>query len=272
MRINDNQINYRLNAEQKKHWKQHGFLKITDLFTQDEKVAIELWVDEIYNWPETPGKWMKYFETRNHKRMVCRVENFLDYHSGMKELLSGKRTIGILSELMSEDAVLFKEKINYKLAGGNGFPPHQDAPAFLSFDQFYHITMMVAIDQSVIANGCLQVVKGGTNNTKFMLQNKDGSINNELVKTLQWTPIECEVGDLLLFDSYLPHYSEPNNSDHSRRALFVTYNRASDGGSKRTQYYLDKRDKFPPECERDPNKDYSKGAEVYNIATPIANQ
>ena len=33
--------------------------------------------------------------------------------------------------------------------------------------------------------------------------------------------------------------------------------------------YEEKRKWFPPECERDPNKDYSQGAKVFNVANPI---
>ena len=38
------------------------------------------WADELARWPETPGKWMKYFETatdQRDSRMLCRVEYFL---------------------------------------------------------------------------------------------------------------------------------------------------------------------------------------------------
>lgn len=35
----------------------------------------------------------------------------------------------IASQLFEEEAVLFKEKINFKLPGGCGFFAHQDTPA-----------------------------------------------------------------------------------------------------------------------------------------------
>jgi hypothetical protein len=34
-------------------------------------------------------------------------------------------------------------------------------------------------------------------------------------------------------------------------------------------YYASKRESFPPDVERDPTKDYSEGAKVFNVATPI---
>jgi len=40
-------------------------------------------------------------------------------------------------------------------------------------------------------------------------------------------------------------------------------------GNYRDGYYKEKREKFPPENEREPGKDYSEGAKIYNLATPI---
>jgi len=37
--------------------------------------------------------------------------------------------------------------------------------------------------------------------------------------------------------------------------LYVTYNRLSEGDHRR-QYYIDKRKSFPPDCEREPGKEY----------------
>ena len=77
-----------------------------------------------------------------------------------------------------------------------------------------------------------------------------------------------EPGDMLLFDSYVPHGSESNRSPHPRRALYVTYNRQSEG-CRRDEYFEHKRANFPPECERVPGVDYSKGGGVYNLGNPI---
>ena len=60
---------------------------------------------------------------------LCRTENFLDYHDGLKEFITVKLNAAV-EQLFGEKSVLFKEKINFKLAGGAGFKPHQDAPAW----------------------------------------------------------------------------------------------------------------------------------------------
>jgi len=38
--------------------------------------------------------------------------DYVNYHSGFNDLFRGKRLTGILSELMGEPAVLFKEKVS----------------------------------------------------------------------------------------------------------------------------------------------------------------
>ena len=56
----------------------------------------------------------------------------------------------------------------------------------------------------------------------------------------EWTPVEGSPGDLVAFDGLAPHRSETNHSDRSRRVMYLTYNRASDG-DHRDRYYADKR-------------------------------
>ena len=45
-------------------------------------------------------------------------------------------------------------------------------------------------------------------------------------------------GDIALFDSYIPHRSHPNTSDRPHDAMYITYNRLSEG-SHREDYFAD---------------------------------
>ncbi len=54
------------------------------------------------------------------KASTCPMQNrelSADSHKGFGELLRGKKLLGLLEELSGEPMFLFKEKINYKLAG-----------------------------------------------------------------------------------------------------------------------------------------------------------
>lgn len=49
--------------------------------------------------------------------MLCRTENYANSHSGFNGLLRGSKLLNLLAQLSGEEMSLFKEKINYKLAG-----------------------------------------------------------------------------------------------------------------------------------------------------------
>ncbi|MCB9644692.1 MAG: phytanoyl-CoA dioxygenase family protein [Myxococcales bacterium] len=256
-----------LSEEQRKSWKENGYLHLKGFFSPTQREDLFAWVADLEGRPETPGKWMKYFESSPQgERLLCRVENFLAYHEGFDSLLQGERLLAILSTLMEEEAILYKEKINFKLPGGNGFGAHQDAPAFTTFGQTYHITLMISIDASDMENGCLEMVPGA-HQQGILPSTASGEVDPDYAQGLTWVPVPTEAGDILLFDSYIPHRSGPNNSQRPRRALYVTYNRASEG-SFRDAYYAQKREVFPPDCERVPGKDYSDTG-VFNIGNPV---
>jgi ectoine hydroxylase-related dioxygenase (phytanoyl-CoA dioxygenase family) len=254
-----------LTPEQRTSWETHGFVHLRGFLTPETQAALCQWVEELEAWPEAPGKWMKWYEGSN--RQLCRVENFLPYHRGFADFLEGAAIGDLLLQLMGERAVLFKEKINYKLPGGSGFGAHQDAPAFVAFGQTYHITMLVSIDPSTPDNGCLEMVHGH-HDQGLLPQNEGGELDAATVASLDWVPLPTEPGDVVFFDSYVPHRSQPNRSQTSRRALYITYNRERDG-RVRDQYFAKKRAAFPPECEREEGVDYTAQAAIYNLGNPI---
>jgi hypothetical protein len=253
--------------DQCRQWNRDGYVFLRDQLARADQRELARWVQELAEWPETPGKWMKWYERSDRGRQLCRVEDFVPYHPGLAGMLQGAAVTDTLELLFGEAPVLFKEKVNFKLAHGAGFAPHQDAPAFTTFGQTYHITVMIAVDPATCENGCLEVVDA-LHGTGVLPQAADGTLHPDWVARQRWKPIEMAPGDVLMFDSYLPHRSQPNLSDRSRRALYVTYNRLS-AGSHRTEYFARKRAAFPPECERQAGIDYSKQAAVYNLGNPI---
>lgn len=247
-----------------------GFLVLTDFLNPTEKSRIVEWGNEIQGWPETAGKWFSYYETINGKKTLCRTENFFPYHDGMRTLIE-TRLANAISDLFNEPACLFKEKVNYKQPNGGAFPPHQDAPAYVTFNQRLHLTAMIAIDPMTKENGCLDVV-AGRHKEGVIPQDESGNIQPRLVEKMTWQPIECDAGTVMFFNAFAPHRSDKNKTDKARRIFYLTFNAIADGGYKRDAYYIDKRVMFPPEIERVPGRDYSEGAKVYNLATPITNK
>jgi len=263
---------YQISEEQKQFWKDNGYIIATDILTPEQKEDIVKYAHDLRTWPDQPGKWMNYYE-RNLKtgeEMLCRTENFTPFHDGLCSIVKGSRLLNFLGDLVGENVVLFKEKINYKLPGGGGFPPHQDAPAYTQFGQKNHITALLAVDPATIANGCLEVVPGD-HTLGVLPQEEDGTISREsYCNSKTWVPVLLNRGDVLIFGSYLPHRSGGNTTEGSRIAFYLTYNCSSEGNF-RENYYADKRTKFPPKVERKEGVNYAEGAKIYNLATPIVN-
>ena len=202
-------------------WRRHRTLHLPGALRSDELSELRRWLDEVAAWPEVPGRWMKYFESGSApgaERQLSRVENFLPYHAGLRGLLARRDLAAALERLMGEPAVLFKEKINFKLPGGGGFAAHQDAPAFASFGQTYHVSLMLGIDAAHPANGCLEIVEGHCE-ASTLAQAADGTLAPAVIEALAWKALPTQPGDLLLFDSYVPHRSGPNRTSAPRRAL-----------------------------------------------------
>ena len=159
----------------------------------------------------------------------------MPFHDGLRALLCDGAILGAATALLGEQAVLYKEKINYKLAGGAGFAPHQDAPAYRFVET--HVSCMVAVDDATTANGCLEVASG--QHHELLPTDESGCIRADIVDALIWDPVEVRAGQTLWFHSRTPHRSGPNLSATPRRALYPTYNAAAEG-DLRSDYYRQK--------------------------------
>ena len=245
-----------LSDEQVAQFERDGFLVVRGMYSPKEVADISEWTDAVANYPEVPGKYMMYFEKSqvDDSRILCRIENFVPYHEGFSKLITARRMQQAVSELFGEEAVLFKDKINFKLPGGDGFKEHQDVQA--GWDEFanLHITAMIAIDETNEANGSLEMIAGM--HRQGVLGSMWAPLTDEDTKHVDYVAVHCKPGDAVFFDSYAPHRSQPNRTDKARRVLYITYNRKSEGDS-RAKYYADKRRNYPPDIERDPDKDYS---------------
>ena len=249
------------------HWDRFGWIHIKGWYSDEEMASITSATDDLQSRPEVAGKWMKYFEgAGGDTRILCRVENFLQYEPVYAELLQGNANLNLLSLLINERAALFKEKINFKLPGGQGFAAHQDAPAFTTFGQRFHVTMMLSIDQGTRENGCLEIARTSRLDDSLDM-NEDLTLTDNAVASYRWVPVETAPGDLVLFDSYVPHRSAENFSEVPRRVLYATYNKAIDGDF-RARYFAEKRRAFPPDVERQAGVQYDPG--VFNVGNPVS--
>ena len=185
------------------------------------------------------------------RRVLTRLENFVNLHDGWSQLCNGYLR-QCLSVALGKEMTLFKEKLNLKPAGGSGFAPHLDGPSLriaLGDDGPKNfVTVMVAIDDMTSKNGCLRICRGqwdSQNCIQVIEPEKDGNpdaggragaIPADVAEKLHFEDIECKGGSIVCFGDFMPHRSSSNITPFPRRAVFLTYNPASEGTFREAYY------------------------------------
>ncbi len=235
------------------HFRNTGSLVVPGAFSPDEAKIFQRWTDELAAMPEVSGKQWVYHEKSLKdptKQLISRIEHIRPFHAGFKDL--GDALLAPVGQLLGEPAILFKEKVNFKMPGGDGFKPHQDSQA--GWDKYadFFISVMAGIDEATVANGCLEVVAG---HHKRGLFRSWEPLTEADMAGMKFVHVPTKPGDLIFFDCYAPHQSQPNLSDGVRRLYYATYNKRS-AGDHQARYYADKYKSYPPDIDRDPGKKY----------------
>ena len=247
----------KLSDKQIELFHKRGFLVLREAFSASVSENIREWADEISNFPEEIGKHWVFHEPSlldEKRNLINRIENMTPFHAGLSALANS--FIPSCGQLLGEEAVLFKDKINFKMPGGGGFKPHQDSQAGWESYAKYFINVMVCLDEATLKNGCLELASrpGGLATAK-LAGNEWTPLSEEETALMDFKPYPTKPGDIIYFDSYAPHKSSQNLSDRARRLYFSTYNRLSEGNHLQA-YYADKRKSYPPDVEREVNKNY----------------
>ena len=228
-----------LSAAERMRWQDTGCLLLKQLQGLPSAAALGRMAQDVSRLPDAPGSrfpWLVFHEAladSADRGVLARTENFCLYHRGWRDVAQ-KVVAPVVSQLLEDYAMLFKDKINYKPPGGAGFLAHQDRTAWYAGARgmpLYHVTAMIAVDACTPEKGCLQVatepwLHGGDN----VLPHKNGAILKDAEDKLAFTDVVLDAGDVVLFDSFVPHRAAANTSGEWRRAVFLTYNAAKDGG------------------------------------------
>ncbi|WP_027857379.1 phytanoyl-CoA dioxygenase family protein [Marinobacterium jannaschii] len=192
---------------------------------------------------------------------VCRYEYIDGYSETINREIMPKLK-GFIEALTGSEFVLFKDKCNAKNPGGGAFDPHQDVIAYDQFQPVYHITAAIFLDDATLENGCLNFPENYLQDVAGLETEKretplgmlpilpsydggpdNGNIRQEVCDQIRWNTVTARKGDVVLFDSYVPHFSEKNDSQKTRRAMFFTFNAKADGNFYEA-YYGMKRQEF----------------------------
>jgi ectoine hydroxylase-related dioxygenase (phytanoyl-CoA dioxygenase family) len=241
-----------LSEQQVSEFSENGYVIVREAFDSKNIETIQKWVTEVSEMPERVGYHWVFHEKSilNGESLINRIEYIRKFHKGFEHLTQ------ILSEpasqVFGEDVVLFKEKINFKMPGGDGFKPHQDSQAGWEEYASNFVNVMICADDCTLENGCLELVPG--HNKRGLLRGME-PLTEDDTRDMEFIKYPMKKGDIALFDSYVPHKSEKNLSEDKRRVYFATYNSKREGDHLE-KYYSDKRKNFPPDIERVSGKEY----------------
>ena len=135
--------------------------------------------------------------------------------------------LDMVSQLIGPDIALWNMSLFGKPAhNGKATPWHQDGE-YWAVRPLATCSVWIAIDDSTIENGCLQVIPGSHRNRALARHQYNPSdsltLHEELVETefdsTTATNIILERGQISLHDVYLMHGSQPNLTDKNRRGM-----------------------------------------------------
>ncbi|HZI18223.1 MAG TPA: phytanoyl-CoA dioxygenase family protein [Pyrinomonadaceae bacterium] len=171
--------------------------------------------------------------------LVDRLDPVLDISDLFRALARDERVAGPPRDLLGDEALLFKDRLIYKMVGMPGYPLHQDYSWWQEFPRDL-INVAVAIDPADSENGALELFPG-YHDRLLSAPGEMRHMNEEEARQVDPDSGELmatEPGDVIIFDCMTPHRSGPNISNRMRRQLYLTYSAAGHGDLYQRQLEL----------------------------------
>lgn len=230
-----------ISSEQLSNYHRDGFLVLSGLFTADETAQWKKETERLLGLTEyhDPNNLRVGYRTiKEGTAVIERYDPFTDISVPFADLARDERITGPLSDIFSEQAMLFKDKLIFKLPGVSGYTMHQDAAWWHGFPVEDLISVMVAIDGADRENGGLELFPGYHDHL-ISPPGQLRNMNNEEVAQIDPASgkiVETKPGDLIIFHSFTPHQSGVNTANRSRRQIYFTYSSGKHGSLYEKHY------------------------------------
>ena len=241
-----------------KFFKQYGFLIIRDLVSKSEIKKCLKSTKKMQKKGISDNNVSKYYEQsiiRKDKEVLVRIENFYKKNKDLTSLINNKKIFEILKNIFHDKPIIFKEKINYKLPGCRQDKLHQDSQAGWGKYCKNFVSVLISLEYSNLNNGCLQFDVSG-NNSKKLINKSMKPLQVKNLKKPKFKSFIMFPGDVIFFNSFIPHKSNFNKSTKSRIQVYLTYNKISDGNFRK-RYIKEKEIFYPPNNKRSKDISYS---------------
>jgi phytanoyl-CoA hydroxylase len=239
-------------------FREQGYLLVRDLFTADEVAAAlaELEVMVLADDPQCEGVWFegsirdavpgRLPEGKAHEvsgdienlalgqtgttmpalppevraRYVRKFNQFAEHHLPLRAMLEKPELVRLVETLIGEPAAVLQEMAMVKPPKGREKPWHQDHAYFNYPLDTKIIGTWISLGEATPENGCMHVLAGAhLDGAKVHWRRRDWQICDEDAVARTQTAVPARAGDVLFFDSKLPHGTPINRSDTYRWAL-----------------------------------------------------
>ena len=214
-------------ADRARSYWRDGYATVRGRFTAAEVTAWRAECDRLWGVvtadPDAPRvQWRGHAQ---QGQIRDRIDPVVDISPVFAALAADHRLLDPVREVLQAEPALMKAKLIIKRPGTAGYGMHQDFPywATLGIPADELLTLQVSIDESRADNGAVEVFPHLHHQRLPSLASEPLDVDESRMDVSAGELVELQAGDLLLFHSLTPHRSGPNRSDHSRRALFLTY-------------------------------------------------
>ena len=220
-----------LTEEQLSDYDRDGYIVVRNLFSKDE-------IDSLGHAARSDNEMDKSSTQRDDgEGNAVRLALWNHPGDGIYGMFARcRKMVDRVEEILREEVYHYHSKMILKDAKvGGAWAWHQD------YGYWYQngvlspnlCSVMIAVDQATIENGCMQVIKGShkLGRINHILSGDQAGADMERVeeakKRLDLVHVTMEPGDALFFHSNTLHASDANESDHPRWAMICCYNAAS---------------------------------------------
>nr|CAD7602955.1 unnamed protein product [Timema genevievae] len=226
-----------LSKEQVEFYKENGFVKFGDVFTNEEfdrfdKEYTYLFENKLNTFGnELESKWLgkEMDELAKNKPTTVKSIHNLQFHSGVfNDVVNNKNLLDALEDVMDTPNILLHHtKAHLK-------PPEKGAPYLMHQDYHYFpfkkhsmVAVFIHMDDTTPENGGLAVYPGShklgpLQEKKYIEQDEAFHwIDNEKYPLSKATPVSAKRGEVVIFSYLLIHGSYANSSKDRVRRMFL---------------------------------------------------
>lgn len=207
-----------LSRAQIEQYNEQGFIASIDVFSASEIGAVRAYVDDLLARAMQAG-WGNYELTNWHK--YCR---------GIWDLVTDRRIVDIVADLLGDSVVLRHSHFFAKLPGdGKQVSWHQDA-SYWPLSRSRVVSAWLAVDEVAADNAPMKVIPGSHRLNQLAFANSAPEERNVLNQTVPQAgrfgtpvPLLLRPGQISLHSDWILHGSDVNGSNRRRCGLAMRY-------------------------------------------------